>query len=355
MIYREAGQYKTSYEADQQLFPILQDKVFVLLVLAFAFGAVPFLASEYLFRAILVPFLILALAAIGLNILVGFCGQVSLGTGGFMAVGAYAAYNLAVRMPDLNLLVVFLLAGAAATVVGVLFGLPSLRIKGFYLAVATLAAQFFLDWAFARIGWFTNYAPSGSVTAPALTIFGYTFDSPVREVPARAGDRVRLRAGRPQPHARGDRALVDGHARHGRRRRGDRHPAPVREGHRLRGELVLRRAGRRPVGVRLPRRVGAARLRREPLLPAALHGDHRRPGLDPRLLPGRGLHRDPAARAEPAARAGSGIELSTALISHIEFMIFGALIIFFLIVEPHGLARLWAIGKEKLRLWPFPH
>ena len=50
-----------------------------------------------------------------------------------------------------------------------------------------------------------------------------------------------------------------------------------------------------------------------------------------------------------------GIPLSTAAISHIELMVFGSLIVFFLIVEPHGLARLWAIGKEKLRLWPFPH
>src|SRR5258708_24315951 len=108
----------------------------------------PFIGSEYLFRAILVPFLILALAAIGLNILVGYCGQVSLGTGGFMAVGAYAPYNLAVRVPDLDLPVVFILAGAGATLGGLLFGGPSLRIKGFYLAVATLPAQFFIHWLF---------------------------------------------------------------------------------------------------------------------------------------------------------------------------------------------------------------
>ena len=98
MIYRETGQFKTTYASDQQLFPILQDRWFVIGFLVFAFGIVPFLASEYLFRAILIPFLILSLAAIGLNILVGYCGQVSLGTGGFMAVGAYAAYNLALRM-----------------------------------------------------------------------------------------------------------------------------------------------------------------------------------------------------------------------------------------------------------------
>src|SRR6185369_15262768 len=174
MIYRETGQFKTSYASDQQLFPILQDRVFMLAFLAFAFGVVPFIASEYMFRAILIPFIILSLAAIGLNILVGYCGQVSLGTGGFMAVGAYAAYNLAIRVPDLNLLVVFILAGAISMAFGVLFGIPSLRIKGFYLAVATLAAQFFIDWMFARIGWFTNDAPSGSVSAPPLTLFGYT-------------------------------------------------------------------------------------------------------------------------------------------------------------------------------------
>src|SRR6187397_294227 len=136
MIYRETGQFKTTYASDQQLFPILQDRIFVIGFLAF--GVMPFVGSEYLFRAILIPFLILSLAAIGLNILVGYCGQVSLGTGAFMAIGAYSAYNLAVRIPDLNLLVVFVLAGLFATVVGVLFGIPSLRIKGFYLAVATL-------------------------------------------------------------------------------------------------------------------------------------------------------------------------------------------------------------------------
>ncbi len=181
MIYRETGQYKTSYASDQQLFPILQDRVFVIALVAFAFLAVPFLASEYLLRAILLPFLILSLAAVGLNILVGYCGQVSLGTGGFMAVGAYAAYNLAVRVPDLNLLVVFVLAGLVATAVGVLFGLPSLRIKGFYLAVATLAAQFFLDWAFARIKWFTHDSSSGSVTAPPLAVFGWKVETPVEK------------------------------------------------------------------------------------------------------------------------------------------------------------------------------
>src|SRR5438309_3295485 len=179
MIYREAGQFRTSYAADQALFPIRQDRVVVWAIIIFAFLVMPFLASEYLLRAILIPFVILAIAAIGLNILVGYCGQISLGSAAFMAVGAYAAYDIATHIPGLNLIVVFVLGGVCAAAAGVLFGLPSLRIKGYYLAVATLAAQFFFDWLFIRIPWFTNYAPSGSVSAPTLRMFGVRFDTPV--------------------------------------------------------------------------------------------------------------------------------------------------------------------------------
>ena len=114
MFYRENGQYKTSYAADQQMLPILQDRVFLAGVVVFAFVAVPFLVSDYLFLSLLIPFLILALAAIGLNLLVGYCGQISIGHAAFMAVGAYAAYNLALRIPQLNFLVVLVLAGLIA-------------------------------------------------------------------------------------------------------------------------------------------------------------------------------------------------------------------------------------------------
>ena len=180
MLYREAGQFKTSYDDDQAVFPIRQDRWGMAFILAVAYVALPFFATDYFITSIMIPFLIYALAAIGLNLLTGYCGQVSLGTGGFMAVGAYAAYNLAIRVPELNLIVVFILSGGAAAMVGVVFGIPSLRIKGFYLAVATLAAQFFLDWAFSRIKWFTNYTPSGSVAAPPLDIFGFAINTPDR-------------------------------------------------------------------------------------------------------------------------------------------------------------------------------
>src|SRR4051812_34237368 len=181
MLYRENGQFKTSYRSDSQVFPIAQDRIAIALLLAFAVVVVPAFAAEYLFRAILIPFLILALAALGLNILVGYCGQISLGTGAFMAVGAYAAYNFMVRIDGMPLLVAILLGGLTSTVVGVLFGIPSLRIKGLYLAVATLAAQFFLDWAFLRVPFFTNDSSSGSVSVAALSVAGVAIESPVRK------------------------------------------------------------------------------------------------------------------------------------------------------------------------------
>src|SRR5512142_2479571 len=118
MLYRENGQFKTTYPADQQIFPIVQDRVFILALLAFAYIGVPFLADEYLFRAILIPFLIMSLAALGVNVLVGYCGQISLGSGAFMAVGAYGAYNFLIRIPGIPLLATLILGGLCATVFG---------------------------------------------------------------------------------------------------------------------------------------------------------------------------------------------------------------------------------------------
>jgi len=354
MIYRETGQFKTTYASDQQLFPILQDRVFVIAALAFAFVVVPFIASDYMFRAILTPFLILSLAALGLNILVGYCGQVSLGTGGFMAVGAYAAYNFAVRAPQLDLLVIFLLAGLCAAAVGVVFGIPSLRIKGFYLAVATLAAKFFIDWAFARIKWFTNDIPSGSVSAPPLEILGVAIQGPQRKyllvlaivslAALVARNLTRGAIGRSWMATRdmdvaaeviGIRPLtaklsafavssffvgISG-ALWAFVYLGSWEPLAFDVNRSFQLLFMVIIGG---LGSILGSFLGAAFIVILPLVLNQL----------PTML---------------------GIPLSTAMISDIEFMVFGALIVFFLIVEPRGLARLWAIGKEKLRLWPFPH
>src|SRR3974390_3261993 len=171
MFYREAGQYKTSYQADQALFPIRQDQIGFLLILAVAFILVPLTASDFVLDSILIPVLVLSLAAIGLNMLTGYTGLLSLGTGGFMGVGAFACYKLATFFPGINIVVLIICSGLLSAAAGVVFGLPSLRIKGFYLAVATLAAQFFLSWCFIRQPWFYNYNVSGAIEVPTRTLF----------------------------------------------------------------------------------------------------------------------------------------------------------------------------------------
>src|SRR5256885_7448306 len=180
MLYREAGQFKASYAEDQQIFPIRQDRAALVVILMCAYLLVPLIANQYWLSAILVPFLIFALATLGLNLLTGYAGQLSLGTAAFMAVGAFAAYNFILRVPGIPLLVAFVLAGVCAALVGIVFGLPSLRIKGFYLAVATLAAQFFVVWALTKFGWFSNHSTSAVITAQKLVVFGYAVDTPVK-------------------------------------------------------------------------------------------------------------------------------------------------------------------------------
>jgi branched-chain amino acid transport system permease protein len=147
-------------------------------VLVVAFCILPFIGTEYLFDAILTPFLALSLAALGLNILAGYAGQVSLGSSAFMAVGAYAAYNFVLRLPALPMLLDLVLAGIVTAAVGLVFGLPSLRLRGFYLAVSTLAAQFFVPWALNKFGWFSNDDPSGVISAPPLWLGPVHFDGP---------------------------------------------------------------------------------------------------------------------------------------------------------------------------------
>src|SRR2546423_15128201 len=142
MLYREAGQYKTDYAADVGVFPLREDRIGLAVILLVAFAVLPLVSNEFMLQAVLIPFLVFSLASIGLNILTGYTGLISLGTGAFMGVGAYACYKLTTFFPSLNIIVLALVSGVFSAAVGALFGRPSLRIKGFYLAVATLAAQF---------------------------------------------------------------------------------------------------------------------------------------------------------------------------------------------------------------------
>ena len=354
MLYRENGQFKASYPADQQIFPIAQDRAIILALLAVAFLVVPALASEYLLRAILIPFLILSLAALGLNILVGYCGQISLGTGGFMAVGAYAAYNLVARIDGMPLVLAILLGGVFSMGVGVLFGIPSLRIKGLYLAVATLAAQFFCDWAFLRIKWLTNDSSSGSVSVADLKLLGWSIDSPA--------DRYLFCLGFVVIFALLCKNLVRSHI--------GREWMAIRD-----MDVAASVIGIRPVYAKLTAFavssfiVGVAGALWAFVYlgswePAAFNINRSFDLLFMVIIGGLGSIMGSFFGAAfivivpiilDNAPYWFGIPIDTALASHLTFMIFGSLIVFFLIVEPHGLARLWSIGKEKLRLWPFPH
>ncbi|HMA07809.1 MAG TPA: branched-chain amino acid ABC transporter permease [Ramlibacter sp.] len=358
MLYRENGQFKTTYRSDQQIFGITQDRYFVLALVAFAFVGVPLLADEYLFRAILIPFLIMSLAALGVNVLVGYCGQISLGSGAFMAVGAYASYNFFVRIPGMPLIPAIVLGGLCATAFGILFGLPSLRVKGLYLAVATLAAQFFSDWMFLRIKWFTNDSSSGSVSVSGLQVLGLPIESPVAKYLFCLSLLVVI-------------ALLTKNLVRG---------AIGREWMAIRDmDVAAAVIGIRPMFAKLSAfAVSSFIIGVSGALwgfvylgawePAAFSVDLSFKLLFMVIIGGLGSIMGsffgaafivvlPIALNQflPVLGTALGVNISTAAASHAELMTFGALIVWFLIVEPHGLAKLWSTGKQKLRLWPFPH
>ncbi len=358
MFYREAGQFKQSYAADQAIFPIRQDRIGLAVILLIAFVGIPLFGNEFLLASVMVPFLILALGAIGLNLLTGYAGLLSLGTAGFMGVGAYAAYKLSTIFPEVNILVWILCSGFFAAAVGAVFGLPSSRIKGFYLAVATLAAQFFLQWCFVRWSWLYNDNASGAIEVPARTLFGIAITGPSATPVTRYLVVLTIVVVM---------TLIASNIVHGRIGRSwmavrDMDIAAQLMGIRLLPVKLLAFAvssfycgvaGALMVFLWL----GAAE-------PAAFDINLSFVLLFMVIIGGLGsligsffgaalIHILPIAiRMLPDAL---GLSIGAATVEHLTFMIVGALIIFFLVVEPHGLARLWQIGKQKLRVWPFPY
>jgi branched-chain amino acid transport system permease protein len=358
VFYREAGQFKTSYAADMAIFPIRQDRIGLALILFVAFVAIPATGDQFLLNTMMTPFLILSLAAIGLNILTGYTGLLSLGSAGFMGVGAFACYKLATYLPHVNILIWIVVSGVASSAVGVFFGLPSLRIKGFYLVVATLAAQFFLEWAFARVPWLYNYNDSGAIEVSTATLFGV----PVTGPNATPATRYLVAL-----------TIVCAMAW-------------------IASNIVHGRIGRMWMAVRdmdIAAELIGIRLLPTKLLAFAVSSFYC--GVAGALLVFQWY-----GSAEPAvfdvnqsffilfmviigglgsltgAYFGAalifilpvvlrylppklGIPIYSATVEHLQFIIIGALIILFLIAEPHGLARLWQIGKQKLRVWPFPY
>ena len=358
MFYREAGDFSKTYREDNQTFPIKFDRYRYYAVLLIAFAVVPFLLNDYWINAIFLPFLIYSIAAIGLNILTGYCGQVSLGTGGFMAVGAYATYKLMTAFPEVSMVVHILLAGGITAFVGVLFGLPSLRIKGFYLAVATLAAQFFLVWLFNRVPWFYNNSASGQINSPERTFFG-----------------IPITGANTEPWAVYLFCLVFVTlsaviARNLTRGAMGRKWMAIRD-----MDIAAEIIGVNPLTAKLSAFaissffVGVSgALFFSVYLGAVEVGEVF--GINKSFLVlfmiiigGLGSIFGSFAGAAflvllPVLLKNvlvTGLGWPTDIAAHLEFMIVGALIIVFLIMEPHGIAQLWRIAKEKLRLWPFPH
>ena len=358
MFYREAGEFKTSYAEDSGTFPIKFDRYRYYFVLFVAFAIIPFIINDYWANAVLLPFLIYAIAAIGLNILVGYCGQVSLGTGGFMAVGAYACYKLMTAFPEVSIFFHVIISGGITAFVGVMFGLPSLRIKGFYLAVATLAAQFFLVWLFNRVPWFYNYSASGQISAPERTVFGVYVTG--ANSPAWAsylfclvilfGCAVLARNLTRGTVGRKWMAIRDMDI-----------AAEIIGVDPLRAKLSAFAVSSFFVGI-------SGALFFSVYLGAVEVGEAfgiTKSFLVLFMVIIGGLGSIFGSFAGAAFLVLLAVLLKNSLVgrlgwpthlgAHFEFMIVGGLIVIFLIAEPHGLAQLWRVTKEKLRLWPFPH
>jgi branched-chain amino acid transport system permease protein len=361
VLYREAGQYKTTYAADMAIFPLREDRIGLALVIAFAY-LLAFIGNGFLLQAVLIPFLVFSLAAMGLNILTGYAGLLSLGTGAFMGVGAYACYKLTSAFPNVNVIIWILASGFFSAAAGVLFGLPSLRIKGFYLAVATLAAQFFLQWCFIRVPWLVNYNASGALESPLRTLFGV----PIMGATATPQTRYLVVL-----------TLVIALTW-------------------IASNLVHGRIGRMWMAVRdmdIAAELIGIRLLRTKLLAFAVssyycgvagallvflwYGGAEYDVFDINqsfiilfmvIIGGLGSLIGSFFGAAlifimpivlgivvPAVLSPFGLRIGADVIEHLRFMVVGVLIIAFLIAEPHGLARLWQIAKQKLRVWPFPY
>jgi len=358
MFYRTAGQFKTSYSKDQALFPVKQDAFLVAIFLLLAWVVFPLTASEFTFQTLLIPILIYSLAALGLNVLTGYAGQLSLGTAAFMGVGAYACYKMLTIFPMLNPVVAILLSGFFSAAIGVVFGIPSLRIKGFYLAIATLAAQFFLVWLFEKWAWLYNYNASGAIQVPNLKMFGvyvagplatskvqyYVVLSIVCLLTLMCINLTRGNLGRMWKATR-DMDIA-----------AELIGIPL-----LRSKLTAFAISSYIVGVSGALFVFMWRGAAEPNLfdiplsfrilfiviiggLGSIIGNY----LGAILIVGLPV----VLNLVPEAL---GLQIDSATVEHLNIMIIGSLIVFFLIVEPHGLAQLWRLIREKLIIWPFPH
>jgi branched-chain amino acid transport system permease protein len=352
MLYRECGNFKDSYAKDMAIFPIPLDRWGLGIMLAFAFIVIPYVASDYWLSSIMLPFYCFSMAALGLNFLTGYAGQISLGHASFMAVGAYSSLILYSRY-GIPLIPSILGGGIVSAAVGSVFGIPSLRIKGFYLAVSTLAAQFIIEWVLTHWKWVSG-GVFGTIDVPDLKIFGWVLDSPLRKyylvlcvmlvMVIFGKNLVRGQLGRNWQAIR------------------DMDVAAEIIGVSLfRYKLIAFAVSSFYAGV-----AGA-------LVTMAYYGaaniEEFNLFLSFHLL---GMIIIGGMGTVLGSFLGAGFmtllpifinqtmlvfleRVPSDLRANSETIVFGGMIVFFLIVEPYGMARLWRTIKEKMRLWPFPY
>jgi branched-chain amino acid transport system permease protein len=352
MFYRECGNFKDTYEKDMAIFPIPLDRWGFIVMLFAAFVIVPLFASEYLITNIIIPFYCFALSAFGLNVLAGYAGQISIGHAAFMAVGAYSSFILYGRY-GVPLIPSILIAGLITAAVGTFFGLPSLKIKGFYLAISTLASQFIIEWVIVHVHWISG-GVFGTIEAPKMFIFGLALDTAVRKyylvlcmmivLMTFGKNLVRGQLGRNWMAIRD----VD-------------FAAEIIGVNLYRDKLVAFAVSTFYAGVAGSLitfcYVGAANIEEFNVMTSfALLGMIIIGGLGTVLGSFFGAGFFVMLPIFINQSLGSFMEVVPAdILSNIESIIFGGLIVFFLIVEPYGMARLWHTIKDKMRLWPFPY
>ena len=352
MLYRECGNFKDTYKGDMAIFPIPMDRWGMAVMLILAFAVIPAVASDYFLSSIMLQFYCFSLAALGLNFLTGYAGQISIGHAAFMAVGAYSSLILYGRY-GIPLIPSIIGGGIFAAAVGSIFGIPSIRIKGFYLAVTTLAAQFIIEWVLTHWKWVSG-GVFGTIDAPDLKIFEWVIDKPIEKYYLVLCILV---------------------------------PLVVIGKNLVRGQL-----GRNWMAIRdmdVAAEVIGVSLFKYKLIAFAISAFYA--GVAGSLIT---LTYYGAANIEEfnlhlsflligmiiiggmgtvlGSFFGAGfivlmpIFINQSLLTimervpsdiraNSESIIFGGLIIFFLIVEPFGMARLWHTIKEKMRLWPFPY
>ena len=352
MLYRECGNFKDSYAKDMAIFPLPFDRWGLGIMLALAFIVIPYVSSDYWLSSIMIPFYCFSMAALGLNFLTGYAGQVSLGHASFMAVGAYSSLILYSRY-GIPLIPSIIGGGLFSAMVGSIFGIPSLRIKGFYLAVSTLAAQFIIEWVLTHWKWVSG-GVFGTIGVPKLQIFGNILDTPLKKyylvlcimiVMVTIGKNlVRGQLGRNWQAIR------------------DMDVAAEIIGVSLfKYKLIAFAVSSFYAGV-----AGA-------LVTMAYYGaaniEEFNLALSFHLL---GMIIIGGMGTVVGSFLGAGFmtllpifinqtmlvfleRVPSDIRANSEAIVFGGLIVFFLIVEPYGMARLWRTIKEKMRLWPFPY